>query len=76
MKNYSQYQFIWISKVAITRFRILFIRYKSYTNVTLISYGKGLIVNEKNGTRKYNIYIPYIKRIKINEGVSNPIGKP
>ena len=38
--------------------------------------GKGLIVNEKNGTRKYNIYIPYINRIKIIEGGSNPIGKP
>ena len=50
---------------------------KSYPDVTLLSVqGKGLIVNEKNGTRKYNIYIPYINRIKINESVSNPIGKP
>ena len=50
---------------------------KSYPNVILLSVeGKGLIVNEKNGTRKYNIYIPYINRIKIIEGGSNPIGKP
>ena len=50
---------------------------KSYPNVTLLSVqGKGLIVNEKNGTRKYNIYIPYINRIKIIEGGSNPTGKP
>ena len=50
---------------------------KSYPNVTLLSVqGKGLIVNEKNGTGKYNIYIPYINRIKIIEGGSNPIGKP
>ena len=50
---------------------------KSYPNVNLLSVqGKGLVVNEKNGTRKYNIYIPYINRIKIIEGGSNPIGKP
>ena len=50
---------------------------KSYPDVTLLSVlGKGLIVNEKNSTRKYNIYIPYINRIKIIEGGSNPIGKP
>ena len=50
---------------------------KSYPNVTLLSVqGKGLIVNEKNGTGKYNIYIPYINRIKIIEGGSNPIEKP
>ena len=50
---------------------------KSYPDVTLLSVeGKGLIVNEKNGTRKYNIYIPYINRIKIIEGGSNPIEKP
>ena len=50
---------------------------KSYPDVTLLSVlGKGLIVNEKNGTRKYNIYIPYINRIKIIEGGSNSIGKP
>ena len=50
---------------------------KSYPNVILLSVeGKGLIVNEKNGTRKYNIYIPYINRIKIIEGGSNPTGKP
>ena len=50
---------------------------KSYPNVTLLSVqGKGLIVNEKNGTGKYNIYIPYINRIKIIEGGSNPIRKP
>ena len=50
---------------------------KSYPNVILLSVqGKGLIVNEKNGTGKYNIYIPYINRIKIIEGGSNPIGKP
>ena len=50
---------------------------KSYPNVTLLSVqGKGLIVNEKNGTGKYNIYIPYINRIKIIEGGSNPTGKP
>ena len=50
---------------------------KSYPDVTLLSVqGKGLIVNEKNGTRKYNIYIPYINRIKIIEGGSNPIAKP
>ena len=50
---------------------------KSYINVTILSVeGKGLLVNEKNGTRKYNIYIPYINRIKIIEGGSNPIGKP
>ena len=50
---------------------------KSYPDVTLLSVeGKGLIVNEKNGTRKYNIYIPYINRIKIIEGGSNPIRKP
>ncbi len=50
---------------------------KSYPDVTLLSVeGKGLIVSEKNGTRKYNIYIPYINRIKIIEGGSNPIGKP
>ena len=50
---------------------------KSYPDVTLLSVeGKGLIVNEKNGTRKYNIYIPYINRIKIIEGGSNLIEKP
>ena len=50
---------------------------KSYPDVTLLSVeGKGLIVNEKNGTGKYNIYIPYINRIKIIEGGSNSIGKP
>ena len=50
---------------------------KSYPDVTLLSVqGKGLIVNEKNGTRKYNIYIPYINRINIIEGGSNPIRKP
>jgi len=50
---------------------------KSYPDVTLHSVeGKGLIVNEKNGTGKYNIYIPYINRIKIIEGGSNSIGKP
>ena len=49
----------------------------SYPNVTLLSVqGKGLIVNEKNGKGKYNIYIPYINRIKIIEGESNQIGKP
>ena len=49
---------------------------KSYPNVTLLSVqGKGLIVNEKNGTGKYNIYIPYINRIKMIEGGSNPTGK-
>ena len=50
---------------------------KAYPDVTLLSLqGKGLIVNEKNGTGKYNIYIPYINRIKIIEGGSSPIGKP
>ena len=49
---------------------------KSYPDVTLLSVQKGLIVNEKNGIGKYNIYIPYINRIKIIEGGSNPIGRP
>ena len=50
---------------------------KSYPDVTLLLVqGNGLIVNEKNGTGKYNIYIPYINRIKIIEGGSNPTGKP
>tara|TARA_B100001248_G_scaffold91207_1_gene67596 strand:- start:309 stop:833 length:525 start_codon:yes stop_codon:yes gene_type:complete len=50
---------------------------KSYPDVTLLSVqGKGLIVNEKNGIGKYNIYIPYINRIKIIEGGSKPIGRP
>ena len=58
--------------MSITRFRIPFIQIQNLTPMLLYFQ----IVNEKNGTRKYNIYIPYINRIKINEGVSNPIGKP
>ena len=39
--------------------------------------GKGLVVNEKKTVPgKYNIYIPYINRIKIIEGGSSSIGKP
>ena len=41
---------------------------KSYPDVSLLTVQvKGLIVNEKNGKGKYNIYIPYINRIKIIE---------
>ena len=62
--------------MAITRFRIPFIPIQNLTpRHSAFSKGKGLVVNEKNGTKKYNIYIPYINRIKIIEG-SSSTGKP